>query len=161
MSFSLARLAAATARSAAAAPMRASGAVAPARAGVAPSKVVVRNMGGLNPKTFSHNSHFHVSSVHKNTGMFMATVMWLWVFYRAKEDAIWVLVRVEMANTDDRHRSTNTPAPPPPLLSTSLTPTHIGTTGLCAPVGCAPAPPPRAHSLRAGGDWRADHRRGE
>mmetsp|Transcript_56303 Transcript_56303/g.155369 ORF Transcript_56303/g.155369 Transcript_56303/m.155369 type:complete len:105 (-) Transcript_56303:354-668(-) len=61
MSFSLARLAAATARSAAAAPMRASGAVAPARAGVAPSKVVVRNMGGLNPKTFSHNSHFHVS----------------------------------------------------------------------------------------------------
>mmetsp|Transcript_56307 Transcript_56307/g.155389 ORF Transcript_56307/g.155389 Transcript_56307/m.155389 type:complete len:135 (-) Transcript_56307:354-758(-) len=91
MSFSLARLAAATARSAAAAPMRASGAVAPARAGVAPSKVVVRNMGGLNPKTFSHNSHFHVSSVHKNTGMFMATVMWLWVFYRAKEDAIWVL----------------------------------------------------------------------
>ena len=45
--------------------------------------------------------------------MFMATVMWLWVFYRAKEDAIWVLVRVEMANTDDRHRSTNTPAPPP------------------------------------------------
>mmetsp|Transcript_93 Transcript_93/g.173 ORF Transcript_93/g.173 Transcript_93/m.173 type:complete len:138 (+) Transcript_93:127-540(+) len=108
MSFSLARLAAATARSAAAAPMRASGAVAPMRAGVAPSaapKVVVRNMGGLNPKTFSHKSHFHVSPWHANTGMFMATVMWLWVFYRAKEDAIWVLGFVHPWDAHPHHHA--------------------------------------------------------
>lgn len=37
----------------------------------------------------------------------MATVMWLWVFYRAKEDAIWVLVRVEMGQP----RTATTPPP--------------------------------------------------
>mmetsp|Transcript_22032 Transcript_22032/g.49852 ORF Transcript_22032/g.49852 Transcript_22032/m.49852 type:complete len:116 (+) Transcript_22032:15-362(+) len=35
--------------------------------------------------------HFHVSPWHQHTGTALATLMWLWVFYRAKEDGAVVL----------------------------------------------------------------------
>lgn len=37
--------------------------------------------------------HFHVSAVHKNLGLAYGTMLWLWVFYRAKQDGRAVLVR--------------------------------------------------------------------
>ena len=38
-----------------------------------------------------HGFHFHVSPVHKYVGMAYMTTMWLWIFYRAKQDGKAVL----------------------------------------------------------------------
>lgn len=36
--------------------------------------------------------HFHSSSVHKYLGQGFGAMMWLWIFYRAKEDGKVLLV---------------------------------------------------------------------
>lgn len=44
-------------------------------------------------KDYPFGMHFHVSPVHKNLALAYGTMLWLWVFYRAKEDGRVVLVR--------------------------------------------------------------------
>lgn len=44
-------------------------------------------------KEYPFGMHFHVSPVHKNLALAYGTMLWLWVFYRAKEDGRVVLVR--------------------------------------------------------------------
>eukprot|EP00617_Octactis_speculum_P023124 CAMPEP_0185744462 /NCGR_PEP_ID=MMETSP1174-20130828/2590_1 /TAXON_ID=35687 /ORGANISM="Dictyocha speculum, Strain CCMP1381" /LENGTH=103 /DNA_ID=CAMNT_0028417883 /DNA_START=20 /DNA_END=331 /DNA_ORIENTATION=+ len=47
-----------------------------------------RKMGG---GPIGAQPHFHAQPIHEKLGTTMATIMWLWVFYRAKEDGAWVL----------------------------------------------------------------------
>ncbi|DAZ94659.1 TPA: hypothetical protein N0F65_000939 [Lagenidium giganteum] len=42
-------------------------------------------------KNYPFGMHFHVSSVHKNLGIAYGTMLWLWVFWRAKQDGKVVL----------------------------------------------------------------------
>lgn len=42
---------------------------------------------------YPHGMHFHVSPVHKNLALAYGTMLWLWVFWRAKQDGRVVLVR--------------------------------------------------------------------
>lgn len=48
---------------------------------------------GHGGKEYPFGMHFHVSPVHKNLALAYGTMLWLWVFYRAKEDGRVVLVR--------------------------------------------------------------------
>lgn len=43
-------------------------------------------------KEYPFGMHFHVSPVHKNLGIAYGTMLWLWVFWRAKQDGRVVLV---------------------------------------------------------------------
>lgn len=45
-------------------------------------------------EAYPFGMHFHVSPVHKNLGLAYGTMLWLWVFYRAKQDGAAVLVRL-------------------------------------------------------------------
>ncbi|OWZ23804.1 hypothetical protein PHMEG_0001263 [Phytophthora megakarya] len=40
---------------------------------------------------YPHGMHFHVSPVHKNLALAYGTMLWLWVFWRAKQDGLAVL----------------------------------------------------------------------
>ncbi|KAE9005776.1 hypothetical protein PR003_g2090 [Phytophthora rubi] len=40
---------------------------------------------------YPHGMHFHVSPVHKNLALAYGTMLWLWVFWRAKQDGRVVL----------------------------------------------------------------------
>lgn len=40
---------------------------------------------------YPHGMHFHVSPVHKNLALAYGTMLWLWVFWRAKNDGLAVL----------------------------------------------------------------------
>ncbi|CEG39888.1 uncharacterized protein PHALS_10116 [Plasmopara halstedii] len=40
---------------------------------------------------YPHGMHFHVSAVHKNLALAYGTMLWLWVFWRAKHDGLAVL----------------------------------------------------------------------
>ncbi|KAG6611871.1 uncharacterized protein IUM83_14227 [Phytophthora cinnamomi] len=40
---------------------------------------------------YPHGMHFHVSPVHKNLALAYGTMLWLWVFWRAKQDGRAVL----------------------------------------------------------------------
>ena len=52
----------------------------------------VRFMGGQSGgRAWAGFTPPHVAPVHKNLGLTMMTVMWLWIFYRAKEDGKAVL----------------------------------------------------------------------
>jgi multisubunit Na+/H+ antiporter MnhG subunit len=42
--------------------------------------------------TFADFAAPHISSTHKNIGVFLGSVMWFWVFYRAKQDGPALLV---------------------------------------------------------------------
>lgn len=44
-------------------------------------------------KEYPFGMHFHVSPVHKNLAIAYGTMLWLWVFWRAKQDGRVVLVR--------------------------------------------------------------------
>ena len=58
------------------------------------SKMVggVRFMGGGGGgKSWNGFTPPHVAPIHKNMGTTMMVVMWLWLFYRAKEDGMSVL----------------------------------------------------------------------
>lgn len=48
---------------------------------------------GHGGKAYPFGMHFHVSPVHKNLALAYGTMLWLWVFYRAKQDGRVVLVR--------------------------------------------------------------------
>lgn len=61
-----------------------------ARATRSALKPPIRRMGG-GFTTPNSTPIFHVSPWHEKTGTVLCTVMWLWVFYRAKEDGAWVL----------------------------------------------------------------------
>ncbi|KAG7397037.1 hypothetical protein PHYBOEH_001315 [Phytophthora boehmeriae] len=41
--------------------------------------------------SYPHGMHFHVSPVHKNLALAYGTMLWLWVFWRAKQDGRVVL----------------------------------------------------------------------
>ncbi|KAL4157970.1 hypothetical protein KRP22_005514 [Phytophthora ramorum] len=41
--------------------------------------------------SYPHGMHFHVSPVHKNLALAYGTMLWLWVFWRAKQDGRAVL----------------------------------------------------------------------
>lgn len=43
-------------------------------------------------QSYPHGMHFHVSPVHKNLALAYGTMLWLWVFWRAKQDGLAVLV---------------------------------------------------------------------
>lgn len=49
--------------------------------------------GSAHGKEYPFGMHFHVSPVHKNLGLAYGTMLWLWVFYRVKQDGRVVLVR--------------------------------------------------------------------
>ena len=41
--------------------------------------------------------HFHVNPAHKQLGTAFGAMMWLWIFYRAKQDGMAVLVRMKIS----------------------------------------------------------------
>ena len=47
--------------------------------------------GGAGGKSWNGFTPPHVAPIHKNMGTTMMVVMWLWLFYRAKEDGMSVL----------------------------------------------------------------------
>ena len=52
----------------------------------------VRSMGGgAGGKSWNGFTPPHVAPIHKKMGTTMMVVMWLWLFYRAKEDGMSVL----------------------------------------------------------------------
>ncbi|KAJ0412820.1 hypothetical protein ATCC90586_002450 [Pythium insidiosum] len=42
-------------------------------------------------KDYPFGMHFHVSPVHKNLALAYGTMLWLWIFWRAKQDGKVVL----------------------------------------------------------------------
>uniref|UniRef100_A0AAV1TKC9 Uncharacterized protein n=1 Tax=Peronospora matthiolae TaxID=2874970 RepID=A0AAV1TKC9_9STRA len=46
---------------------------------------------GRDGHSYPHGMHFHVSPVHKNLALAYGTMLWLWVFWRAKQDGLAVL----------------------------------------------------------------------
>lgn len=40
---------------------------------------------------YPYGMHFHVSPVHKNLALAYGTMLWLWVFWRAKQDGLALL----------------------------------------------------------------------
>lgn len=48
---------------------------------------------GRHGQEYPHGMHFHVSPVHKNLALAYGTMLWLWVFWRAKQDGLALLVR--------------------------------------------------------------------
>ncbi|KAL3668884.1 hypothetical protein V7S43_006173 [Phytophthora oleae] len=42
-------------------------------------------------QNYPHGMHFHVSPVHKNLALAYGTMLWLWVFWRAKNDGLALL----------------------------------------------------------------------
>lgn len=55
------------------------------------STVVKRGGYTKTGKEYNYFKVPHVSNVHKIGGEVMMTVMWLWIFYRAKNDLVYVL----------------------------------------------------------------------
>ena len=55
----------------------------------APSALAMGGGGG--GKSWNGFTPPHVAPIHKNMGTTMMVVMWLWLFYRAKEDGMSVL----------------------------------------------------------------------
>ncbi|CAI5737356.1 unnamed protein product [Hyaloperonospora brassicae] len=46
---------------------------------------------GRHGQEYPHGMHFHVSPVHKNLALAYGTMLWLWVFWRAKQDGLALL----------------------------------------------------------------------
>ncbi|TYZ58155.1 hypothetical protein PybrP1_002397 [[Pythium] brassicae (nom. inval.)] len=62
-----------------------------AASNAASAKRGMASHGGSHGKEYPFGMHFHVSPVHKNLGLAYGTMLWLWIFYRAKEDGRVVL----------------------------------------------------------------------
>ena len=60
------------------------------RGGVAASMSSAAGAGGRQQSFYGFTAP-HVASWHKTTGTTMMVIMWLWVFYRAKNDGLSVL----------------------------------------------------------------------
>jgi hypothetical protein len=54
-----------------------------------------RAMSSAHGHSYPHGMHFHVSPVHKNLALAYGTMLWLWVFWRAKNDGLALLVRAQ------------------------------------------------------------------
>ncbi|CAH0490286.1 unnamed protein product [Peronospora farinosa] len=50
-----------------------------------------RTMASSHGHNYPHGMHFHVSPVHKNLALAYGTMLWLWIFWRAKQDGLAVL----------------------------------------------------------------------
>lgn len=70
------------------------------RAATASSTGAGRRMahGHAHAGDYPFGMHFHVSPVHKNLALAYGTMLWLWVFYRAKQDGAVVLVRPHLTS---------------------------------------------------------------
>ncbi|CAI5741809.1 unnamed protein product [Peronospora destructor] len=50
-----------------------------------------RTIASSHGHKYPHGMHFHVSPVHKNLALAYGTMLWLWIFWRAKQDGLAVL----------------------------------------------------------------------
>ncbi|CAH0482687.1 unnamed protein product [Peronospora belbahrii] len=57
----------------------------------ASARRTMASLHGSHSHSYPHGMHFHVSPVHKNLALAYGTMLWLWVFWRAKQDGLAVL----------------------------------------------------------------------
>ncbi|KAI9912920.1 hypothetical protein PsorP6_005597 [Peronosclerospora sorghi] len=70
--------------------MRAAGFLA-RRMVVASGRRTMASSHGHHGHDYPHGMHFHVSPVHKNLALAYGTMLWLWIFWRAKQDGLVLL----------------------------------------------------------------------
>ncbi|KAF4321436.1 hypothetical protein BBO99_00001236 [Phytophthora kernoviae] len=71
--------------------MRAASFLARRMAAVSGRRAMSSAHGHGHGHSYPHGMHFHVSPVHKNLALAYGTMLWLWVFWRAKQDGRAVL----------------------------------------------------------------------